>query len=129
MNLMQLNTRPLHRRAMSGRNLPQVTLDELAAHADGPDLPDRRPRRPAWAASMPAGQQRQGPRAAGAAGRDLSRTGFTSNCSATPAPAARCPRPKRWPSAGAVELAYEMGLPLVATNDVYFPKAEMYRGA
>eukprot|EP01036_Dinobryon_divergens_P041092 gene41091-54438_t len=25
-----------------------------------------------------------------------------------------------------VDLAYDMGLPLVATNDVYFPKAEMY---
>jgi DNA polymerase III subunit alpha len=25
-----------------------------------------------------------------------------------------------------VELAYEMRLPLVATNDVYFPKAAMY---
>ncbi len=27
---------------------------------------------------------------------------------------------------GLVEMAYEMGLPLVATNDVYFPKSEMY---
>ena len=27
---------------------------------------------------------------------------------------------------GFVEMAYEMGLPLVATNDVYFPKTEMY---
>jgi DNA polymerase-3 subunit alpha len=27
---------------------------------------------------------------------------------------------------GFVEIAYDMGLPLVATNDVYFPKAEMY---
>ena len=27
---------------------------------------------------------------------------------------------------GFVEMAYEMGLPLVATNDVYFPKSEMY---
>ena len=27
---------------------------------------------------------------------------------------------------GLVEMAYEMGLPLVATNDVYFPKATMY---
>ncbi|WP_319826048.1 DNA polymerase III subunit alpha [Thalassovita sp.] len=27
---------------------------------------------------------------------------------------------------GFVELAYDLGLPLVATNDVYFPKAEMY---
>jgi len=27
---------------------------------------------------------------------------------------------------GFVEMAYDMGLPLVATNDVYFPKAEMF---
>ncbi|WP_373051225.1 DNA polymerase III subunit alpha [Thalassovita aquimarina] len=27
---------------------------------------------------------------------------------------------------GFVEMAYDMGLPLVATNDVYFPKADMY---
>jgi DNA polymerase III subunit alpha len=27
---------------------------------------------------------------------------------------------------GFVEMAYDLGLPLVATNDVYFPKAEMY---
>ena len=27
---------------------------------------------------------------------------------------------------GFVEMAYEMGLPLVATNDVYFPKSTMY---
>jgi DNA polymerase-3 subunit alpha len=28
---------------------------------------------------------------------------------------------------GFVEMAYEMGLPLVATNDVYFPKTSMYQ--
>ena len=28
---------------------------------------------------------------------------------------------------GFVEMAYDMGLPLVATNDVYFPKSAMYR--
>ncbi|MBT25837.1 MAG: DNA polymerase III subunit alpha, partial [Rhodobacteraceae bacterium] len=27
---------------------------------------------------------------------------------------------------GFVEMAYDMGIPLVATNDVYFPKADMY---
>jgi DNA polymerase-3 subunit alpha len=27
---------------------------------------------------------------------------------------------------GAIDLAYEMNLPIVATNDVYFPKPEMY---
>ena len=28
---------------------------------------------------------------------------------------------------GHIEIAYDMGLPLVATNDVYFPKADMYQ--
>jgi DNA polymerase III subunit alpha len=28
-----------------------------------------------------------------------------------------------------VEMAYAMNLPLVATNDVHFPNATMYRGA
>ncbi|NDV52088.1 MULTISPECIES: DNA polymerase III subunit alpha [unclassified Salipiger] len=36
------------------------------------------------------------------------------------------PPEERIAEQGHVEMAYEMGLPLVATNDVYFPKAEMY---
>ncbi|SDJ28598.1 DNA polymerase III subunit alpha [Salipiger marinus] len=36
------------------------------------------------------------------------------------------PGPERLSERGHVELAYEMGLPLVATNDVYFPKPDMY---
>ncbi|MBF9029128.1 DNA polymerase III subunit alpha [Rhodobacterales bacterium HKCCE3408] len=36
------------------------------------------------------------------------------------------PEAEKLSEQGAVEIAYAMGLPLVATNDVYFPKADMY---
>lgn len=36
------------------------------------------------------------------------------------------PEAERTTERGFVEMAYAMGLPLVATNDVYFPKPEMY---
>ena len=36
------------------------------------------------------------------------------------------PDNERLSEQGSVTLAYEMGLPLVATNDVYFPRPEMY---
>ncbi|MBR9838091.1 MAG: DNA polymerase III subunit alpha [Rhodobacteraceae bacterium] len=36
------------------------------------------------------------------------------------------PEAERLSERGHVEMAYEMGLPLVATNDVYFPKPSMY---
>jgi len=36
------------------------------------------------------------------------------------------PQPERQTEQGFVEMAYAMGLPLVATNDVYFPKSDMY---
>jgi len=36
------------------------------------------------------------------------------------------PEAERVTERGFIEMAYDMGLPLVATNDVYFPKADMY---
>ncbi|MEM9901715.1 MAG: DNA polymerase III subunit alpha, partial [Pseudomonadota bacterium] len=36
------------------------------------------------------------------------------------------PEAERLSERGAIEIAYDRGLPLVATNDVYFPKPEMY---
>ncbi len=36
------------------------------------------------------------------------------------------PEAERLSERGAIELAYDMALPIVATNDVYFPKASMY---
>ncbi|MFY0681473.1 MAG: DNA polymerase III subunit alpha [Thalassovita sp.] len=36
------------------------------------------------------------------------------------------PQNEKMTERGFVEMAYDLGLPLVATNDVYFPKTEMY---
>ena len=36
------------------------------------------------------------------------------------------PEAEKMSERGLVEMAYSMGIPLVATNDVYFPKSEMY---
>jgi DNA polymerase-3 subunit alpha len=36
------------------------------------------------------------------------------------------PEPERLTERGFVEMAYDLGLPLVATNDVFFPKDDMY---
>ncbi|MFN3390036.1 MAG: PHP domain-containing protein, partial [Allosphingosinicella sp.] len=43
-----------------------------------------------------------------------------------PGPGGALPEHEALAERGAVELAYDMGLPLVATNDVYFPKPDMY---
>ncbi|MBA3909138.1 MAG: DNA polymerase III subunit alpha [Rhodobacter sp.] len=125
LNLMQLNTRLYINGAMSGAaNLPQVTLDELGRHAEGlicltggPDGPLGR---------FHAAGQHQKARiilerlAAIYPGRlyvELQRH---------PGQGGQLSEAETLAERGAVELAYEMNLPLVATNDVYFPKAEMY---
>ncbi len=43
-----------------------------------------------------------------------------------PGDGGRCTEAECTTERGHVEMAYAMGLPLVATNDVYFPKPEMY---
>ena len=43
-----------------------------------------------------------------------------------PGEGGQLPEAERQSERGLIELAYAMGLPLVATNDVHFPKAEMY---
>ncbi|MDG1281307.1 MAG: DNA polymerase III subunit alpha [Pseudorhodobacter sp.] len=43
-----------------------------------------------------------------------------------PGPGGQTTEAERATERGFVEMAYDLGLPLVATNDVYFPKAEMY---
>ncbi|AWD21507.1 DNA polymerase III subunit alpha [Fuscovulum blasticum] len=44
-----------------------------------------------------------------------------------PGEGGRLPAAEATSERGLVELAYELGLPLVATNDVYFPEAKMYQ--
>jgi DNA polymerase-3 subunit alpha len=52
-----------------------------------------------------------------------------SSCSAIPAKTGQLPEAERLTERGFVEMAYAMDLPLVATNDVYFPEIRDVRGA
>ena len=90
----------------------------------GSDLPDRR-------AGRTGGHAAAGRAAPAAEALDarlaacLSPTGFMSNCSAIPGESGQ-PEAERLTERGFVEMAYAMDLPLVATNDVYFPETKMY---
>ena len=125
LNLMQLNTRLYIDGAMSGAaNLPQVTLDELAAHGEGlicltggPDGPLGRFHATGQHAKARALLERLAAIYQGRLYVELQRH---------PGPAGQLAEVEALAERGAVELAYEMRLPLVATNDVYFPKAEIY---
>ena len=106
-----------------GGQLPQITLDELAEHSDGlicltggPDGPVgcllRQGQRPAaevlvdhLAAMFPARLYIELQRHPGEDGQ---------------------PEAERLTERGHVEMAYAKNLPLVATNDVYFPTSDMY---
>jgi DNA polymerase-3 subunit alpha len=119
-NLMKLNS-CLYLRGDG--SLPHVTAEELAAHAEGvicltggPDGPVGRllqgGQRPAAEALMTRLKAAFGDRLYVELQRHPGEGG--------------APEPERLTERGHVEIAYAMGLPLVATNDVYFPKPEMY---
>ena len=104
--------------------LPEVTVDELAQHSagiicltGGADGPVGR--------CLQAGQR-------GKAEALLARLAaiypsrLYVELQRHPGPGDRLPQTEALTEQGLVEMAYAMGLPLVATNDVYFPKAEMY---
>ncbi|MGY3438908.1 MULTISPECIES: DNA polymerase III subunit alpha [unclassified Marinovum] len=106
-----------------GGALPQVTLEELEANSDGliclsggPDGPVgrllRRGQRPAAEALMTRLKAIYGDRLYVELQRHPGDGGL-------PPAEAKSER-------GFVEMAYAMDLPLVATNDAYFPKPEMY---
>ena len=125
LNLMQLNTRLYIDGAMTGAaNLPQVTLDELIRHADGlicltggPDGPMGRFHATGQTVKARALLERLAAIYPDRLYVELQRhPGSSGQLSENETLAER----------GAVELAYALGLPLVATNDVYFPKADMY---
>ena len=107
-----------------GGELPQVTLAELRAHSGdlicltgGPDGPVGRLLRagqdPAAQALMDALADMFGDRLYVELQRHPSEDGST-------------PEAERLTERGFVEMAYAMNLPLVATNDVYFPDPKMY---
>jgi DNA polymerase III subunit alpha len=124
-NLMRLNTRLYIDGAMSGSaNLPQVTVDELAAQADGlicltggPDGPLGR---------FHASGQNAKARALLERLAAIYPTRLYVELQRHPGPGGQLPEAEALAERGAVELAYELNLPLVATNDVYFPKSTMY---
>jgi DNA polymerase III subunit alpha len=120
LNLLKLNSD-----AYLGKDgaLPQVTVDNLAAHGEalicltgGPDGPVGRLLR-----------QGQNPKAQALLAKlaaifpdrlyvELQRHPVDGGL----------PEAERLSERGHVEMAYAMGLPLVATNDVYFPKAALF---
>ncbi len=119
-HLMKLNT-CLY--VDKGDQLPQVTLDELQANAGGliclsggPDGPVGRllqsGQRPAAEALMTRLKDIFADRLYVELQRHPGEDGLPEAESAS--------------ERGFVEMAYEMDLPLVATNDVYFPKPDMY---
>src|SRR6056297_3562370 len=119
-NLMTLNS-CLYLRGDG--QLPHVTLAELEAHAEGvicltggPDGPVGRLLR---AGQRPAAEALMGHLLATFADRlyvELQRHPGEDGA----------PEAERLTERGFVEMAYGMGIPLVATNDVYFPEAGMY---
>ena len=120
-NLMKLNS-CLY--IDKGGALTQVTVDELCAHSEGlicltggPDGPLGR--------FFQAGQ--------GAKARALAErlaSAFPNRLYVElqrhPGAGGALPASESTSERGMIELAYDMGLPLVATNDVYFPKSSMY---
>ena len=121
MNLMKLNS-ALY--IDKGGQLPQVTLDELTAHSAGLICLTGGPEGP-LARFIAAGQH---PKARvlierlAAAFPDRLYVELQRH----PLEAGRLPDAEAQSERGLIELAYDMTLPLVATNDVYFPKSSMY---
>jgi DNA polymerase III subunit alpha len=120
-NLMKLNS-CLY--IDKGGQLPQVTVAELERYAEGliclTGGADGPVGRFLQAGQAPKAQALMDRLAAAYPGRlyvELQRH---------PGEGGRLPQAEAATERGFVEMAYAMGLPLVATNDVYFPKTEMY---
>jgi DNA polymerase-3 subunit alpha len=120
-NLMKLNT-CLY--VDKGGQLPQVTLEELESHGEGliclsggPDGPVglllQAGQRPAAEALMQRLHSCFGDR-------------LYVELQRHPDESGALPESERLSERGLVEMAYAMDVPLVATNDVYFPSPDMY---
>ena len=121
MNLMKLNS-CLY--IDKGGQLPQVTVDELASHSagliclsGGPDGPLGRLLAAGQAAKARALVERLAAIYPDRLYIELQRH---------PGEGGKLPGAEAGSERGHLELAYDLGLPIVATNDVYFPKPEMY---
>ncbi len=121
MNLMKLNS-CLY--IDKGGQLPQVTIEELGAHSAGLICLT-------GGAEGPVGRFLQ-------AGQEAKARALLGRMAAIwpdrlyvelqrhPGEGGLTTEAERATEPGLVTLAYELGLPLVATNDVYFPKSEMF---
>jgi len=121
MNLMKLNSCLYLPHSMEA---VQVTLDELAQYSDGLICLT-------GGAEGPVGRLLQGGQAARAeALMDRLATIYPGRLYVElqrhPGEDGRHTEAERATERGFVEMAYARGLPLVATNDVHFPKADMY---
>ncbi len=106
-----------------GGQLPQVTLDELATHSDGLICLSGGP-------DGPVGRLlQQGQRPAAEALVDRLAAMFPDRLyielQRHPGEGGQ-PEAERLTERGHIEMAYAKNLPLVATNDVYFPTSDMY---
>ncbi len=125
MNLMRLNTRLYIDGAMTGSaNLPQVTLDELAQNAEGLICLTGGPEGPLGRFHA-TGQQAKA-RAILERLAHIYPKHLYVELQRHPGPGGALPENEALAERGAIDLAYELDLPIVATNDVYFPKTEMY---
>ncbi|SES86384.1 DNA polymerase III subunit alpha [Paracoccus homiensis] len=121
LNLMSLST-CLYMR--DGPDLPHVTLDELCERSEGLICLT-------GGAQGPLGQliaQGQKDKAALLADRLAKAfpTRLYVELQRHPGENGKLPEPEALSEAGLIELAYAQELPLVATNDVYFPKPDLY---
>jgi DNA polymerase-3 subunit alpha len=119
-NLLKLNS-CLYLRP--GSDLPRVTLEELESHAGGlicltggPDGPVGRLLRQGQRGKAEALVRRLAAAFGDRLYVELQRHPVDGGL----------PEAERLSERGHVEIAYEMGLPLVATNDVHFPKPTMF---
>ncbi|MFZ1479850.1 MAG: DNA polymerase III subunit alpha, partial [Paracoccaceae bacterium] len=126
MNLMKLNS-CLYLRGDG--SLPHVTLDELDRHTEGliclsggPDGPIGRLLRAGQGPKARAALERLAAIYPGRLYVELQRHPLE----ASGGEGGRLPEAEALTERGLVELAYEMALPLVATNDVHFPEGKMY---
>jgi len=108
-----------------GGQLPQLTLDELAAHAEGLICLS-------GGAEGPVGRLLQAGQGAKAQVLLARLAAIYPNrlyveLQRHPGPGGALTAAEAATERGLIELAYALALPLVATNDVYFPKAEMYQ--
>ncbi|MCC7322038.1 MAG: DNA polymerase III subunit alpha [Rubellimicrobium sp.] len=120
MNLMKLNSCAY---LDAGGDLPQVTPEELAAHADGlicltggPDGPVGR--------LLRLGQQARAADLVARLARAFANRLYVE-LQRHPGPAG-LPEGERASERGLIEIAYAQDLPLVATNDVHFPTPALY---